>query len=366
MPGPRSRLTVASARDWIVERCLTATGDGRVGLELELLVSGSPDREALAAMTFPGGSRVTFEPGGQVELSGPPCAGVGAAVTAMSADLAVLRAHVDVTARGLDHRPPRRVVHSPRYDAMQAFFDADGPAGRLMMCSTASLQVNLDLGPPERWDLVHRISPVLGAAFANSPRADGTRSARLATWWDIDPTRTAPCRGDWPDYVLDARVMIIRTEPYLAVTTPLTFRQWIEHGHELGWPDSDDLAFHLTTLFPPVRARGWLELRVLDALPDPWWQVASAVTTALVEDDDAAAVAWAAAERGSEWWRAAGEQALSHPGLAAAAQACFAAALDALPRVGADAATVAATEEFVERYVARGRCPADDELARVG
>ena len=49
---------------------------------------------------------------------------------------------------------------------------------------------------------------------------------------------------------------------------PLTFAEWIEDGHELGWPTLDDLDYHLTTLFPPVRPRGWLELRMIDALPD--------------------------------------------------------------------------------------------------
>lgn len=331
-----------------------------------MLAYGSPDRDALAALPMPGGSRITFEPGGQVELSGPPCPDVGAAIAAMSADIAALGAHVELVARGIDERPPTRVVHSPRYDAMEQFFDADGPAGRRMMCSTASMQVNLDLGPPERWDLAHRVSPVLAAAFANSAGQGGTRSTRLATWWAIDPTRTSPCTGGWADYALDARVMVIRSDDYVAVTTPLTFRQWIERGHGLGWPHEDDLDYHLTTLFPPVRARGWLELRILDTLPDPWWRVAAAVTTALIEDEAAAATAFAAAAPVQGLWREASEHGLAHPALAEAARACFSAAVDALPRVGADPATAAAAAEFYDRYVARGRCPADDALAPVG
>ncbi|MDQ3757959.1 MAG: ergothioneine biosynthesis glutamate--cysteine ligase EgtA, partial [Actinomycetota bacterium] len=53
---------------------------------------------------------------------------------------------------------------------------------------------------------------------------------------------------------------------------------------------------------------------------------------------------------------------LTHPLLAAAALHCFAAAADALPRIGADEGTAAATARFVDQYVARGRCPADDQL----
>lgn len=366
MPGPTPRLSVAAARDHIIERCLTPTGAGRVGLEYEMLAYGSLDREALAALPLPGSSRITFEPGGQVELSGPPCPDVGRAITAMSADIAVVGAHAELVARGFDDRPPSRVVRSPRYDAMERFFDADGPEGRRMMCSTASMQVNLDLGPPQRWDLAHRISPVLAAAFANSPGPGGTRSTRLATWWAIDPTRTSPCTGDWAEYVLDARVMAIRADDYVAVTTPLAFRQWIEAGHDLGWPDEDDLDYHLTTLFPPVRARGWLELRILDTLPSPWWQVAAAVTTALVEDEAAAAAAVDATETVRHLWREASDHGMAHPALADAARTCFLAALDALPRVGAGQATAAAAADFYDRYLARGRCPADDALARVG
>ena len=58
----------------------------------------------------------------------------------------------------------------------------------------------------------------------------------------------------------------------------------------------------------------------------------------------------------------AGRQALSNPVLASAALTCAEAALAALPRHGADHATYTLVSEFVERYTARGRCPADDRL----
>ena len=58
---------------------------------------------------------------------------------------------------------------------------------------------------------------------------------------------------------------------------PLTFTRWILDGHALGYPTIDDLDYHLTTLFPPVRPRGWLEIRYLDALPAPWWRVAATI-----------------------------------------------------------------------------------------
>jgi glutamate--cysteine ligase len=142
----------------------------------------------------------------------------------------------------------------------------------------------------------------------------------------------------------------------------LTFADWIEHGHDLGWPTADDLEYHLGTLFPPVRPRGWLELRMVDALPSPWWRVAAAVIPMLLNDGEAAARATAAVADTAGLWDAAARDGLANPALARAARACFAAASEALTRADADRTTVDAVAEFVDRYVARGRCPADDLL----
>jgi glutamate--cysteine ligase len=369
MPGAERRLTLATARDLVDQECFGPPGAGRVGLELEFLVFSERDPKAppspdlLAAVDdvpLPGGSRITFEPGGQVELSGPPCEDVGTACTAMADDVGAVRdalaAHdAHLVALGLDPlRPPHRVVYGPRYDAMEAYFDTLGPEGRTMMCSTASVQVNLDGADPDRLDLAQAVSPVLAAVFANSPVAGGPRSARLANWWAVDPTRTAPCTGRWADYVLEARVMLVRADGcrFVPQTKAFSFRDWIEHGHPLGPPDADDLAYHLTTLFPPVRPRRWLELRVLDALPDPWWRVAAAVATALLDDPEASDAARRATIGARDLWDDAARHGLRHPTLATAAGRCLAAALDALPRVGADKVTFDATAELVERLPA--------------
>ncbi len=205
----------------------------------------------------------------------------------------------------------------------------------------------------------------------------------------MDPSRTGPVHGpilgtgtagsapdpveEWLRYALGARVMMIRATPDRFVPIDgtlgsglLTFAAWLQRGHELGWPTLEDFEYHLTTLFPPVRPRGWFELRMLDALPDPWWRVAVAVTTALLEDADAGAAALEAVSAPPEGtgvadhWRSAARHGLADPALCVAAQRVFPAALGAMRRLGVDVATVAAAEAFYERFVARGRCPADE------
>src|SRR5262249_54996804 len=141
---------------------------------------------------------------------------------------------------------------------------------------------------------------------------------------------------------------------HVALPRGFTFAEWIERGHEFGWPTADDLEYHLGTLFPPVRPRGWFELRMVDALPNPWWRVAAAGTATPVNNAGAADTA-------GLWGRAA-RDGLSHPALAAAARECFAAASYALATSDASGETIDAVAAFTERFVARGRTPADDLL----
>ncbi|NEB80973.1 ergothioneine biosynthesis glutamate--cysteine ligase EgtA [Streptomyces sp. SID14478] len=386
------------------------TGPPRtVGVELEWIVHEPhrpqvplpPERldAAYAALrALPVGSALTVEPGGQLELSSLPAATLTECVSAMQADLTTvrtaLRGHgLVLSGHGTDPwRPPRRVLHQPRYDALEACLDQAGPAGRSMMCSSASVQVCLDAGYEEpgplghgrRWRLAHLLGPVLVAAFANSPmlsgRATGWRSTRQLLWERIAVGRSGapPLDGEpraaWARHVLDAPVMCVRTDagPW-QVPEGLTFREWIRGGAPRP-PTRSDLDYHLTTLFPPVRPRGHLELRMIDAQPgDDGWIVPLAVTMALFDDPQAAETAYRAvkplAERAGSrpaphnpLWRDAARLGLADAELREAATACFTTALDALPRLGADQDVRRAVADYTHRYVVRGRTPADDVL----
>jgi glutamate--cysteine ligase len=133
-------------------------------------------------------------------------------------------------------------------------------------------------------------------------------------------------------------------------------------------PTADDLDYHVSTLFPPVRPRGHLELRVIDAQPGDGWIVPTAVVSALMDDPVAAQAAMAAVEplqkdgRPSELVLRAARRGQDDPQLAEASRECFTAADGALGRLGAPGPIRDAVAAFADRYVLRGRCPADDRL----
>lgn len=154
----------------------------------------------------------------------------------------------------------------------------------------------------------------------------------------------------------------------------LTFREWLRTG-EPRRPTREDLDYHLTTLFPPVRPRGHLELRMIDAQPgEDGWIVPLAVTTALFDDQEASETAYRAvkslAERAGSLpaprnplWVEAARSGLTDPELREAAELCFAAALEALPRLGATTEVRQAVAAFTDRHIARGLSPADTSFA---
>lgn len=406
----RSIVTEREA-EVLVEGICFKTGPPRtVGVEVEWLVHDeqaprslvAPERlEAVYAVlrTLPLTSVLSIEPGGQLELSSRPAPSLTRCITEVSADLtavrAVLREHgLVLVGMGIDPwRSPRRFLREPRYDAMEASLGRTGPAGRTLMCASASVQVCLDAGFEEpgvmgftrRWWLAHQLGAVLVATFANSPlvagRATGWLSNRQLMWMELDPGRAGgPSLADdprqaWVRRVLDAPVMCVRRDGPWEVPDGVSFRDWTR-SDAMRPPTRADLDYHVTTLFPPVRPRGHLELRMIDAQPgDDGWIVPLALVTALFDDPEAAALAHRAVEPltrrtvgapapHNPLWADVARRGLSDPELRHAATTCFSAALEALPRLGASTGVVDAVKAYADRYVDRGRCPADDLLER--
>lgn len=390
-------LTEPEAERHVAGTCFKTGPPGPVGVELEWLVYDEFDPRAPVPSTRLDGvvssvssllrrGAVTLEPGGQLELSSAPAASLPECLEETGAELDQLRKAANETGLrlaglGLDPlREPRRVTTQPRYAAMERHFDRGGPDGRVMMCSTAAVQVCLEAGEDSegasgavtRWSALYGLGPVLVAAFANSPlhrgQPTGWRSTRQAVWSRLDPTRTRPpvSNGDprerWARYVLDATVLAVRGDgASWDAPDGLTFRAWLRGGGPRR-PTYDDLEYHLSTLFPPVRPRGFLELRMVDAQPGHRWRVVTAVVTALLDDPVALDIALAATAPVRGRWLEAARDGLANPALARAAQACFAAVPPALRRLGAPSSVCHEVEEYADRYISGRRCPADDVL----
>ncbi|MCW2762689.1 MAG: hypothetical protein JWR85_2890 [Marmoricola sp.] len=384
---------VEAARQHVAEAALTADEGGRVGLELEfhLVDLAHPERRPrwsrareleLGVGPLPAGSLVTLEPGGQIELSTPPAAGVVAAVAALQADREVLRARLGEAGFGAAPlgadlaRPVERINPSPRYLAMEQHFDALGCAGsgKSMMSATAALQVNLDAGPASGWQdrlaLIRSMVPMLVAASATSPYLGGSTSGwhsmRQGTWQGIDHGRSDPVpRGEptaaWAEYALRAPVMMVRSgEEHRSVTNRVSFGDWLRGTEQLGRPPTTaDLDYHLTTLFPPVRPRGYVEVRCLDALPDRWWPAIAAFTATLVDDAEAADVATEICAPIAEAWGTAARKGLEDPAIHLAVSGC----LDIAVRRCPDGLR-SELEDFAE-LIASGRTPSGELRRRV-
>jgi glutamate--cysteine ligase len=392
----------ADAEAYVASVCFKHGPPQRLGVELEWLVhpvsapAAPLDAAALRAALgphaphsldprsparpLPGGSTVTVEPGGQVELASPPLAPLGRLVRTVAADVEVLHARLAahdlaVAARAADPlRPPHRVLDLPRYRAMERRFDRVGPAGRSGMCSTAAVQVCVDAGEgPEvadRWAALHAVGPVLLAAFANSPllhgRRTGWKSSRMACWLTLDPRRTAPppaSAGDpaaaWARRVVGTELLCVRRDEHTwDAPADVTFGDWVA-GALHPPPTTADLDYHVSTLFPPVRPRGHLEVRYVDAQPGRHWALPPAVLAALLSDPAVTARARQACAPTAGRWVSAARNGLADRVLQRAAVAVFELAVDALPALEPPAWLVDDLVVALERRVRRGLCPAD-------
>jgi glutamate--cysteine ligase len=392
-------LSVDAAYDRSRCAALADTDVGPVGLEIEMHPVNLhavaepvtwPQVEEMTGVLRAIGLRsaITVEPGGQVELSCPPAPDVVTAVRSLETETGdVRRALADrgfgVACVGADPlRPALRVNPRPRYRAMEQHFRATGlaSAGAVMMNSTAALQVNLDAGPEQRWAervaLAHRIGPTMLAIAANSQwlsgQPTGWKSARQRAWGTLDARACGPVPGcsarpagspavdpadAWARYAMQAPVSFIRCQGdgVQAVGVPVPFEEWANGSVRLGnrAPTAADLDTHLTTLFPPVRLRGYLELRYLDVTAPCWWPAIAAVVTTLMDDPVAADAAAEATEQTAALWTEAARDGLTNVQLAASALRCLAAAARRAPAEFGPA--IAELADLVES----GRCPGD-------
>jgi glutamate--cysteine ligase len=297
------------------------------------------------ASPLPAGSPVSLEPGCQVEISALPQASLRDLDAVVTADLHHLR---DRLARhdlvlgesGIDaHRPPRRILHTPRYAAMERRFAQIGRGGITMMAATAGLQICVDAGEQgqheARWAAAHAMGPPLLAFFANSRvhagRDTGHASARWLAVHDTEAVRTRTARvsgepgAEWAARVLDVPLMVLpRDDRPWDAPEGLTFAGWIEGrgaAARLPRPTVADLDYHLTTMFTPVRPQGYLEIRYLDAQPPGEWLAPVALVAALLARPSTVDKVRALCAPVADRWTTAARRGLADPELAAVAAA---------------------------------------------
>lgn len=339
------------------------------------------------------GFRSSFEPGGQIEVSScyreQPAAAldVTRAATSMLAT-ALGRQGISLAAAGLDVWAPgtaTQQLRTPRYTVMDRYLAARSPDGRTMMRDTCALQLNLDLDEgaeaQARWLVANLLAPVATASFASSPSPDGSLASRRSLAWQrLDRTRTGFPRAlsdpnvglvqQLEQLVLEAEVLTVPRPGGGVVAGPRgwSFGTWLTDGDNVvGWPTRSDLDTHLTTLFPEVRMRGYLEVRSLDALPARWRGVAAVLYVGALYDPDARdrilEVLHGRSAPLSEQLRQAATTGVADPAWCATAVEVWSYALEGAGRQAPEVirpADLTRAERFLDRFTLRGRAPADE------
>ena len=243
-----------------------------------------------------GGASVSLEPGGQFELSGAPLESIHETCGEVGSHLEEVRQIAEplgVGFLGLGSSPIWSMAETPvmpkgRYRIMMDYMDKVGRLGRQMMFRTCTVQTNLDFGSEADMVKKFRVSlalqPLGTALFANSPfmegRPNGFLSYRSHIWTDTDPDRTGMLPfvfedgfgfERYVDYALDVPMYFVRRRGEYLDASGLSFRDFMDGrlpvlpGEK---PAMDDFADHLSTIFPEVRLKRFLEMRGSDA--GPW------------------------------------------------------------------------------------------------
>ena len=260
----------------------------------------------IIALDCPKGGSITLEPGGQFELSGEPLPDVHhicREVLAHLEDVRKVAGPLGIGFLGMGFSPKWKLDEIPimpkgRYDIMRAYMPKVGRHGLDMMLRTATVQVNLDFSSES--DMVRKfraslaLQPIATALFASSPftegRPNGFLSYRSEIWRDVDRDRTGMLPfvfedgfgfERYVDYALDVPMYFVyRNGRYIDVSGQ-SFRDFLA-GRLSALPGElpgyDDWENHLTTIFPEVRLKRYMEMRGADsgrwrklcALPALW------------------------------------------------------------------------------------------------
>src|SRR5579863_1787922 len=345
-----------------------------------------------------GGDRITMEPGGQLELSGgalPTAVECAAALDAHVREVAAVAGPLGIRFLATGVRPfgalddvawlPKR-----RYVVMREYFPRHGRQSRLahqMMKLTATVQANFDYADEaEATDKIrtaYGITSIVTALYAASPivfgRPSGFRSYRAAIWLETDADRCGILPfvfrpdfrfRDYVEWALDVPMFFVVRDGVYRPAYPLTFRRFLAEGWEGQQATIADWEVHLSTLFPEVRLKRYIEVRGADAGPMPMARGLGALWRGILEDPEARQAAYALVADHAFEEREALRREVPRTALAArfgrrsvrelAVELCKIAAggLARLPQASADSSLLAPLLAYAEA----GRTPADDLL----
>jgi glutamate--cysteine ligase len=267
-----------------------------------------------------GQGSVTLEPAGQLELSGAPVTSIHQTCCEVEGHLAEVRRVADplgIGFLGMGFNPKWRREDMPwmpkgRYGIMRAYMPKRGNLGLDMMTRTCTVQVNLDFS--DEADMVRKfrvglaLQPIATALFADSPFTDGRPNGYLSyrshVWTDTDPDRTGMLGfvfdagfgfERWVDYLLDVPMYFVYRDGRYIDASGQSFRAFMA-GRLPALPGErptlKDFADHMTTAFPEVRLKRYLEMRGADG--GPWNRLCAlpALWVGLLYDDVALDAAW--------------------------------------------------------------------------
>ena len=240
-----------------------------------------------------GGASITLEPGGQLELSGEQCATIHDTheeLTTHVREVVTVGNEFGLAFLGLGMQPVSRPddiewVPKRRYRIMGPYMTRVGRLGRRMMTQTATVQANIDY--VDERDAMRKlrvgmgIAPLVNAMFANSSVSDGDLNGYMSfrghIWNDTDNARCGllpfafrdgATFADYVDWALDVPLyFLLRDGRYVTDVTGIPFRRFLAEGAAGERATLDDWNLHLTTLFPEVRLKGYIELRSADSQP---------------------------------------------------------------------------------------------------
>ncbi|MBE7202788.1 MAG: glutamate--cysteine ligase [Parafilimonas terrae] len=271
------------------------------------------------ALTGPDGA-ISLEPAGQFELSGAPLENLHQTCAEAQRHLSQVKAvgeRLGLGFLGLGFWPDKTreelpVMPKGRYAIMRRHMPRVGTLGLDMMLRTCTIQVNLDYASEADMAAKFRVGlalqPLATALFANSPfkegRPNGFLSYRSHIWTDTDPARTGMLPfvfedgfgyERYLDYVLDVPMYFVYREGRYIDAAGLSFRDFLRGELSVlpgERPRLSDFADHLSTAFPEVRLKSFLEMRGADG--GPWGRICAlpALWVGLLYDAGALAAAW--------------------------------------------------------------------------